>query len=224
MKYLTLILVTLVLSLALTVAQAQQYDLAAEAEELAVNGETVQQAGKATEQALQASPMKLTISTVGFDIAPGSDAEKALKETAQIGGGGYFTAQDSGQLISALGAAASGQTTAGPAGGVTLQQPRDGDVAGPSLDVIGSAGIGEVVVIFTEVYDAQTGEKLRMVPGIRHRTDEKGNFTFRVATPRVSFGAGQTPPPLSYQVHVYVVRQDGSKGPETIVKLRGPNP
>lgn len=197
-----------------------QYDFAAEAEELSVDGETVQQAAADTAQALQGSRMNVAISTVGFDIAPGSDTERGLQETARIGGGGYFTARDSGELISALGAAASGLTMQAPPGGVTLTQPRDGDVAGPSIEVKGRAAPGEVIVIFTVVFNAATGEKLRTVPGIRHRTEEDGAFSFRIATPRLSFGNAENPPPLSYEVHVHTVRADGSKGPETLVKLR----
>ncbi|NPV46091.1 MAG: hypothetical protein HPY69_03970 [Armatimonadetes bacterium] len=214
-----LLLLMMVHALACGIAGAQ-YDFAAETEELSVDGETVQQAAAYTAQALRGSQMRLTISTVGFDIEPGSEAERGLRETAQIGGGGYFTARDSGELISALGAAASGQTVQGPPGGVTLVQPRDGDVVGPSIEVKGQAAPGEVIVIFTVVYNAATGEKLRTVPGIRHRNEEDGSFSFRVATPRLSFGNAENPPPLSYEMHVHTVRAGGSKGPETVLKLR----
>jgi hypothetical protein len=70
------------------------------------------------------------------------------------------------------------------------------------------------------VYNAATGEQLRTVPGIRHRNEEDGSFNFRIATPRLSFGNTQDPPPLSYEVHVYTLREDGSKGPETVDRLR----
>ncbi len=204
-------------------AQAQ-YDFAAEAEELAVPGETVQQAADKTAQVLRNSRMKVSISTVGFDIRAGSEAENWLKDTARIGGGAYFTASDSGQLAQALGSAASGQTgtTTVASNAVMLTQPRENDVVGPNIDIIGRADPTQVVVIYTIVFDAATGEKLRTVPGIRNRPKETGDFTFRIATPRVSFGMTDNPPPLRYELHAHTVQPDGTKGPEVIVNLFAP--
>ncbi len=211
------------LMLVTPMAAQAPYDFAAEAEELSVPGETVQQAADQTAQAIRGSRMKVSISTVGFDISPGSEAENWLKDTAQIGGGGYFTASDSGQLAQALGSAASGQTGVQlPPGAVVLTQPRENDVVGPNIEIIGRAQPTEVVVIYTIVYNAATGEKLRTVPGIRNRPKETGDFTFRIATPRISFGTADNPPPLRYELHAGVVRADGSKGPEVVINLFAP--
>lgn len=221
------LLLTAFLALACTVAPAQkQYDFSTEGEDLSVPGETVQQAGEQTAKALGQTKMKPTISTVGFDIPAGSEAEKTLQETAQIGGGAYFTASDTGQLSAALGAAASGQTsTAAPApDAIVLTAPRNGDIAGPSIEIVGKAPAGELVIIFTTVFNADSGEKLRTIAGIRNRVSATGDFTFRIATPRLSFGTVDTPPALRYEVHAYIARADGTTGPETIVNLMAPKP
>jgi len=219
-----LILVALCGLLAAPLLAQAPYDLAAEAEELSVPGETVQQAGEKTAQALRNSRMKVSISTVGFDIGAGSEAENWLKDTARIGGGGYFTASDSGQLAQALGSAAAGQAGANavPSGAVVLTQPRENDVVGPSIEIIGRAEPTQVIVIYTIVYKADSGEKLRTVPGIRNRPKETGDFTFRIATPRISFGTVATAPKLRYELHAHTLQADGTKGPETIVNLFEP--
>lgn len=219
-------ILTVVLALACTLALAQKkYDFSAEGEDLSVPGETVQQAGDQAAKALTQAKMKPTISTVGFDIPAGSEAEKTLQETAQIGGGAYFTANDAGQLSAALGAAASGQVVAAAAPDtVVLTAPKNGDVAGPSIDLVGKAPPGQLIVVFTNVYDADTGDKLRTVAGIRNRASVTGDFTFRIATPRLSFGAVQAPPALRYELHAYIARADGTTGPETIVNVTAPKP
>lgn len=221
-----LIVATLAVALACTAALAQ-YDFSKESEELAVNGETVQQAADQAAQALQQTQMKLSISAVGFDITAGSEAERYLQDTAKAGGGSYFTANDAGQLSSALSSAASGQAS-GPVGPpaaanvITLTAPRDGDMVGPSIEIIGRTGPGQLVVISTRVLNADTGEQLRVVPGIRNRASVTGEFTFRIATPRVSFSGGGVPPKLRYELHAFTMQADGSKGPEVVVNLLEP--
>jgi hypothetical protein len=222
MKNCALTLIALVLALPL--AAQPKYDFAAESEELSVPGETVQQAATATAQALRSSKMQLTISAVGFGISAGSEAELMLQDTARLGHGGYFTANDSGQLAQALGSAATGQT---PGGGVdpnavVLTKPQENDLAGPSLEIIGRTGPGQLVVIFTEVFRMDTQAKLRSVPGIRQRATVTGEIGFRIATPRVAFSGGEVPPRLRYEVHAYVLMADGTKGPEMIVNLLSP--
>lgn len=208
----------------------KQYDFSTEGEDLSVPGETVEQAADQAAKALQGTRMKLSISTVGFDISTGSEAEKWLQDTAQIGGGGYFTATNTGQLSAALGAAAAGQTSAtapapaGPADTITLTAPRSGDVIGPSIEVVGKTTPTALVVILTVVYDADTGKQIRSVPGIRSRARADGGFSFRVAAPRVSFSGGQAPPPLRYELHAYVLRADGTMGPEVVVSMVAPKP
>jgi hypothetical protein len=80
-----------------------------------------------------------------------------------------------------------------------VTQPRNGDVVGASVDVVGSAQPGALVVIWTEVYKRQTGELVRSVPGIRHKTEPDGSFHVRIATPRVFLGEDV---PLVYKLHV----------------------
>lgn len=225
MRTLTVPSLLLLASLTASLAFAQaQYDFRQDDESLAVAGETVQQAGEQAARVLQQSRMKLTISTVGFDISAGSEAEKFLQETARIGGGGYFLASDTGQLSAALGAAAAGRTaTATAPDAVVLTSPREGEAAGPNIDLTGKAAPGAVVVIITQVFNMDTGAKLRTVPGIRNRASATGDFTFRVATPRVSFGTGDKPPPLRYELHAFIARPDGTTGPETIVNLTAPS-
>ncbi len=199
-----------------------QYDFAAEQEDLDVNGETVEEAAAEAEQALQNSHMQTTISTIGFDIPPGSEAETYLQETAQIGNGAYFTASDSGELTAAMAAAASGQTSMAGGDRVIITTPQEGDTVGPSTTVVGKTKPKELVVIVTHSFDADTGQLLQRVPGIRHRATETGDFSFRIAMPRVSFGDRETR--VRYEIHVYIVRQGGYQGPETIINVFSPKP
>lgn len=215
----------LAIMLVTVAALGQGYDFAAEREDLSPPGETLAQATEQAAQALQQTKMRFTISTVGFDITAGSEAEQYLQATAKTGGGGYFTASDTGQLSAALSSAAQGRTSTTPApttDAILLIEPKDGSTVGPNLDINGRTGAGAVVVIYCIVFDAQTNKQIRMVPGIRSRAKETGEFTFRIATPRISFGAGETPPRLRYELHTHTVRADGAKGPETIVNLFSP--
>jgi hypothetical protein len=219
--------ILLMLSVCLWSSQllAAQYDFAKEGEDLNVPGETVQQATDEAAAAMQQTPVNLTVSAVGLGIGSGSEAEKYLQETAQIGNGGYFTVSDTGQLSAAMGAAALGQTsmaTTTPTDTVVLTQPKDGDTIGPNMDIVGKTTPGELVVVVVNVFNNDTGEKLRVVPGFRGRAKETGEINFRVATPRVSFGANQGAPPLRYELHAGIVKADGTKGPETIVNVFSP--
>jgi hypothetical protein len=222
----TILAILLMLSAGLWSSQllAAPYDFAKEGEDLNVPGETVQQATDEAAAAMQKTPVNMTVSAVGLGIGSGSEAEKYLQETAQIGNGGYFTVSDTGQLSAAMGAAALGQTSMAttPADAVVLTQPKDGDTIGPSIDIVGKTTPGELVVVVVIVFNNDTSEKLRVVPGFRGRADETGAISFRVATPRVSFGANQGPPPLRYELHAGIVKADGTKGPETIVKVFSP--
>ena len=78
-------------------------------------------------------------------------------------------------------------------------KPREGQTVGPNVDIEGRAQPGALVVIRTDVYNNQTNELLRDVPGIRHLSGEGGKFRFRIATPRVSIGEAV---PLRYEIHV----------------------
>jgi hypothetical protein len=84
---------------------------------------------------------------------------------------------------------------------------------GPSVDVVGRAQPGALVVIWTEVYNADTNDSLRQVPGIRHTANADGNFNFRIAVPRVFVGENAS---LRYEIHVKAaVNQQYT--PETII-------
>ena len=196
-------------------------------EEVSKPGETVAQAEARAKEAVAKSNMKMTVSAVGFDIAPGSEAEKYLQGTARAGGGGYFTANNAGELAAAMGAAASGQT--GIAGGatagadtITLTKPVANDIVGPSLEVVGKTTPGALVVLYTIAYPYTTDEQPKLVPGTRQRATATGDFVFRIATPRVSFG--ETNVQVRYAVHAYVLRADQTKGPEVVVNLFSPKP
>lgn len=220
-------LVAVLLSLSLpAVLHAQEEDPLVE-EEVSRPGETIAQAEARAKEALAKSNMKITVSAVGFDIPPGSDAERYLQGTARAGGGGYFTANDAGQLTAALGAAASGQTGiagvgAGGTDAVTITAPREGDTVGPSIQVTGKTAPNALVVLYTIAYPDVGEDQPKLIPGIRHRATATGDFTFRIATPRVTFGDVNVQ--VRYQLHAYVLYADQRKGPETILNLFSPKP
>lgn len=147
-------------------------------------GETVETARQEAVQALGATPVAVTISTVGFDIPAGSEAESYLRQTAGIGGGGYFTASDSGQLTEAMGTAASGQAAAPAATtGVTITTPREGDRVQGRVEVAGTGRPGALIVVSTEARAQDDDELLRDVPGSRHKINEDGTWQVWVAAP-----------------------------------------
>ncbi len=201
--------------------RAQVDDPLAE-EEVSRPGETIAEAEARTKAALANSNMKISISAVGFDIPAGSEAEKYLQGTARAGGGGYFTANDAGELAEAMGAAAAGQTSiAGGAGDrVTITSPKDNDTVGPSTEIVGKTAPNALVVIYTVAYPYTTDKQPKMVPGIRHRATATGDFTFRIATPRVSFGDPNIQ--VRYAIHAHTLKEDRSKGPETVVNVFSP--
>ena len=183
--------------------------------DLSTPGETVDDAIQEAQQALAASPMNISINTVGFDLGPGSEAEKYLQQIAQIGGGSYFAASDTGQLTQALAGAATGQVST--YGNVpVITSPQNGEMVGPSTLVEGMATPGAVVVLQTEVYEQIDGTFVKMVPGHRHVTNADGSFSLLIATPRVSFGQKR---PLRYEIHAFTVTQDGTKSQHAIVTV-----
>jgi len=178
-------------------------------------GDTVESVQAAAEQAVQSSQMKITISTVGFDIDAGSEAESYLQQVSGIGQGGYFTASDAGQLTAAMSAAATGQTTYSRQLGPQITSPQDGQIAGPSTEIIGHTDPDALVVIWTVAYRTDNNEELRKVPGIRHRAEASGDFHFRIATPRIFVGADVR---IRYEIHARV-ETPGYQGPETIINV-----
>ncbi|MGE5531944.1 MAG: hypothetical protein ACM3VW_07515 [Bacteroidota bacterium] len=99
-------------------------------------------------------------------------------------------------------------------GEIRVVTPAEGTALGPNYDVIGTAGHRAFLVVMTDVINADTGECIRSVPGIRHWTNQDGTFHFRVASPRVSFGERGTK--LTYRVRVAEVTPTGT-GTETTV-------
>lgn len=96
---------------------------------------------------------------------------------------------------------------------LTVTEPQEGAEVGPATEVIGQAPPGSLVIIITEVYDEESGDLLRKIPGIRHRPNEDGSFHFRVATPRISFG---TDTKLVYKMNVKAVTEQQTYGPVVI--------
>ncbi|MBC7287485.1 MAG: hypothetical protein H5T86_05450 [Armatimonadetes bacterium] len=99
------------------------------------------------------------------------------------------------------------------AGPLVVTSPRDGARVGPSVDVIGRATPGALIVVWTEVYKQETGELVESVPGIRHKTEPDGTFHFRVATPRIFIGQET---PLVYRLKVKQITASGESQPVTI--------
>ena len=95
--------------------------------------------------------------------------------------------------------------------------PTPNQEVGPSVDVAGRAQAGAVVVVWTEVYNADTNENLKMVPGLRHAADADGAFHVRIAIPSA---AGEAVA-LRYEVHVKAaVNQQYTA--ETIIAVHRP--
>ncbi len=177
--------------------------------------DNVESAKIEAQQAMQNSNMQVTVSTVGFDIAAGSEAEQYLQQVAQIGQGGYFTASDSGQLTAAMSAAASGQTTYSRQPGPQITSPQDGQIAGPNIEIIGKTDPDALVIIWTVAYRADSNEEIKSVPGIRHRAEASGDFHFRIATPRIFIGPDVR---IRYEIHARI-EAPGYQGLETILNL-----
>jgi hypothetical protein len=95
--------------------------------------------------------------------------------------------------------AQSTDATPGTGEAPVVTAPTADQEVGPSVDVTGRAQPGALVVIWTEVYNAETNENLRMVPGLRHAADADGAFHVRVAVPSVALGEATA---LRYEVHV----------------------
>ncbi len=105
-----------------------------------------------------------------------------------------------------------------PVGAVSaprILSPTPGTRVGPRVDVIGLAPPGSLVIVWTEVYRRDTGERLASVPGLRTRADEQGRFSARVATPRIFIGEEV---PLRYAVCAQAVI-DGTKTAVTRVEV-----
>ena len=100
----------------------------------------------------------------------------------------------------------------------TVLTPHEGDALGPNYDIEGQMPYKAFLVVLTDVIRADTGEKLRSVPGIRHWSNDDGTFHFRCASPRVSLGEKDTP--LIYKVRCFEATPDGNTGPEAVITCK----
>ena len=99
-----------------------------------------------------------------------------------------------------------------------VTSPTEGSAVGPASEVEGRAKPGQLVVISTKCYNAETGEFIKDVPGIRHYPNEDGTFHFRVATPRVAMGEKA---PVRYEMRVYSIAPN-YRSPAVYIHLREP--
>lgn len=105
---------------------------------------------------------------------------------------------------------------------IVVTQPAEGSTVGPNIEVVGKAAPNQLVVSYILAFRTDTGEQVRNVPGFRGRSKDTGDFAFRVATPRISFGDQKAQ--VRYELRLYIMRPDGGKGQETVVNLLGPTP
>lgn len=185
--------------------------------ELSAPGETVETAREEAVEAVGQSAVPMTISTVGFDIRAGSEADSYLQETAAIGGGQYFFATDGGELTAALGAAASGEIGAVQrrTDEVTITSPRDGDRIAGRVTISGTGRPGALIVVSTEVRTQAGDELLRDVPGSRARIEEDGTWQVWVAAPTLPENVAA---PLYYVIKAKWITQT-EESPEAQVKV-----
>jgi len=165
--------------------------------DLCDDNETVESALAEAQQAVAQNPMPIQINAVGLDVEGDNDAISYLQSVAAIGGGNYYAAADASQVEAALTGAATGAASSFT-GAPVITSPRNGDTVGPSTTVVGRAQPGQLMVVWTAVYDAATGELKKKVPGHRHFTDETGGFSLVISTPRIFMGADI---PLRYEIH-----------------------
>ncbi len=181
---------------------------------LSQDGETVETARAEAVQATRQGNVALTISTVGFAIGEGSEAESYLQQTAGIGGGAYFSASDSGQLTEAMGAAASGQSA--PTTGVTITTPKQGERVQGRVTVAGTGKPGALIVVSTEARAQDDDELLRDVPGSRHKIAKDGTWQVWVAAPVLPENIAE---PLYYIIKARWITRDGQESNEASVKV-----
>ncbi len=193
--------------------------IAAGERELAAPGETVQTALAEAQQAVAARPaMSIQINTVGLGVQGDANAIAYLQQMAAIGGGNYYEARGPEDVEAALASAATGAPS-GFMGAPIITSPRNGEVVGPRVLITGRAKPGQLVVVWTEVYNAKTGERLEKVPGHRHKADEQGNFSLLISTPRIFMGPDV---PLRYEIHAQAFDGKDKKSLEAIVTVVSP--
>ncbi|MGD9518261.1 MAG: hypothetical protein AB7W28_02000 [Armatimonadota bacterium] len=174
--------------------------------ELSGPNETVQSALTEAQQAMAQNPLPIQINAVGLDVKGDADAIAYLQSVAAIGGGSYYEAADVSQVEAALTGAATAAVSAF-GGAPTILSPRNGEAVGPSATVTGTAKPGQLVVVWTEVYNGVTGELLKKIPGHRRLANEQGHYSVVISTPRVFRGPDV---PLRYEIHAQAF--DGQQG------------
>jgi hypothetical protein len=178
--------------------------------DLSQPAESVQQAFAEAQQALANGTFVLSVRTIGFTIKPTSDAEKYLQEVAQIGMGVYVGADTGAELPAATSKAAHWRVRMPPfpPPAIAIYSPEEGAALDSPFDVEGATNPPNGLVFISVVpVRADTGEKLRAIPVIRHRSDSKtGAFSFPTPLPR----AGDYP--LRYEVHADLIDDVGEHG------------
>lgn len=99
-----------------------------------------------------------------------------------------------------------------------VNSPKPNSEVGPSTLVVGKAAHGSLIVIYTQVFDAEDDAQYsRPIPGHRHRVNPDGSFALLIATPR-TFLALQRP--VRYEINVYAIAPDGTKSPHTVIPVK----
>ena len=99
----------------------------------------------------------------------------------------------------------------------TVTSPRDGQVLGTSVEVVGKAEPHRVVIILTDVYVNGREQPVGTVPGSRGWTEEDGSFALRIATPRVRNARDAD---ITYKIRVFTQLPGHKPGPETVITCR----
>lgn len=186
--------------------------------DLAAPGETVESALQEAQRAVAQRPLPIQINAVGLGVQGDANAVAYLQQMAAIGGGHYYEATGPDDVEAAMMSAATGAPS-GFMGAPIITSPRNGEVVGPSTVVKGRARAGALVIVWTAVYNAKTGELMEKVPGHRHRADQNGEFALRISTPRVYLGQDV---PLRYEIHAQTMDEKGNKSLEAIVTVVSP--
>ena len=102
---------------------------------------------------------------------------------------------------------------------VVLTRPQANELVGTTIEIVGRARPNTTVVIYTVVYNAQNGQMITTVPGVRAKTKDSGEFAWVLPSPRITYGQPNTP--VIFELHARIVRADGTDGPETVLRIRG---
>lgn len=99
-----------------------------------------------------------------------------------------------------------------------VTSPSPNTQVGPATLVVGRAAHGSLIVIHTEIFDAEDGTQYyRPIPGHRHLVNPDGSFALLISTPRTFFWVQR---PVRYEIHVYAITPDGQKSPHTVIPVK----